>query len=94
LIEAEIVVPEPSLWWPRPLGKPSLYRFALEASQDSQVLDRYETQFGIREIHLAQEPLPGDEGISFTIQVNGQPVFCKGANWVPADSIPTRVSPE
>jgi len=93
LIETEIVVPEPSLWWPRPMGEPSLYRLSVKASQDGQVLDRYETQFGIREIHLVQEPLPGDEGTSFTIQVNGQPVFCKGANWVPADAIPTRVTP-
>jgi beta-mannosidase len=100
LVETELLVPNPTLWWPRPLGEPFLYRFSLEASERGRKLDRYETQFGIREINLAQEPLPGDEaacaseGTSFTIQVNGQPVFCQGANWVPADSIPARVSRE
>jgi len=93
-IETEIIVPGPKLWWPRPLGDPNLYGFSLEASDEDQILDRYETQFGIREVQLVQEPLPGDEGTSFTIQVNGQPVFCQGANWVPADSIPARVGPE
>ncbi len=100
LVETELLVPNPTLWWPRPLGEPFLYDFSLEASERGRTLDRYETQFGIREISLAQEPLPGDEaacayeGTSFTIQVNGQPIFCQGANWVPADSIPARVSRE
>jgi beta-mannosidase len=94
LIETEIVVPDPILWWPQPLGEPFLYDFVLEASEAGRTLDRYETQCGIREISLAQEPLAGDEGTSFAIQINGQPVFCKGANWAPADSIPSRVGSE
>jgi len=93
-IETEMIVPDPKLWWPRPLGAPNLYDFSLEASDGDQILDRYETQFGIREIQLVQEPLPGDEGTSFTVQVNGHPVFCQGANWVPADSILARVDKE
>ena len=33
-------------------------------------------------------------GQSFTFVVNGRPIFCKGANWIPADSFATRVTPE
>jgi len=94
MVETEVLVPDPRLWWPRPLGEPFLYDFALEVSEGSKVLDRYETRFGIREVRLVQEPLAGGEGTSFTIHVNGQPVFCQGANWVPADAIPARVGPE
>lgn len=32
-------------------------------------------------------------GESFTVRVNGQRIFCKGANWVPADPWPSRVTP-
>jgi beta-mannosidase len=35
-----------------------------------------------------------DEGTCFTFAVNGLRVFCKGANWVPADSFPSRVTKE
>jgi beta-mannosidase len=31
---------------------------------------------------------------SFTFVVNGLPIFCKGSNWIPVDSFPTRVTPE
>ncbi len=33
-------------------------------------------------------------GESFTVRVNGQRIFCKGANWVPADPWPSRVTTE
>jgi hypothetical protein len=33
-------------------------------------------------------------GKSFIVEVNGAPVFMKGANWIPADSFNARVSPE
>ena len=31
--------------------------------------------------------MPGNEGTGFTVSVNGVKVFCKGANWVPPDSL-------
>jgi beta-mannosidase len=114
-LSAEMIVPQPRLWWPRPLGEPYLYDFSLEVAArataealhsrgpsagattqklHAAVLDRYETRVGIRQIELRQEPLPGDEGTGFTIVVNGEPVFCHGANWAPADSIPARLTPD
>ena len=33
-------------------------------------------------------------GKTFTFVVNGVPVFAKGADWIPADSFPTRLTPE
>ena len=35
---------------------------------------------------------PDDEGKSFIFLINGLPVFCKGACWIPADSFLPRVS--
>ncbi len=35
---------------------------------------------------------PDEWGESFTFVVNGVPIFAKGADWIPADSFPTRIS--
>ncbi len=44
----------------------------------------------MRTVELRREP---DEwGESFTFVVNGVPIFVKGADWIPADSFPTRIS--
>jgi len=60
--------------------------------QDRTVLDSHAYKLGLRTIELRQEP---DEfGISFTFVINGVPVFAKGANWIPADSFPTRINAE
>ena len=92
-LSGELVVPEPELWWPAPLGPQALYDVTAVLSTDDRELDRLAFRHGLREVALIQEPLGGDEGTSFVIAVNGQKVFCKGANWVPADSIVARVTP-
>ncbi|MEN3183892.1 MAG: glycoside hydrolase family 2 protein [Atribacterota bacterium] len=83
------------LWWPNGFGEPHLYKVVLLLlGEDGRELDRFEKLWGIREVSLKQEPLPGDEGESFIITVNGEPIFCKGADWVPADSLLPRVTKE
>jgi beta-mannosidase len=91
-VTTEIAIPDPALWWPAPLGEPNLYDYQVSLEAHGEVLDEIRFRYGLREVALIKEPL-GDEGESFTIAVNGQKVFCKGANWVPADSLMARVSP-
>ncbi len=45
---------------------------------------------GLRTLSLRQEP--DVWGKSFEFVVNGQRIFAKGSNWIPADSFPTRIS--
>jgi len=92
----EFVVSEPILWWPNGLGEPHLYDFEcrLLDSESGEVFGESQFAFGIREIAVAQESLPDGEGQGFTFIVNGIPVYAKGANWVPADSLLSRVTPE
>ncbi|MBU2615137.1 MAG: hypothetical protein KKG87_06235 [Elusimicrobia bacterium] len=92
-IKNKIILNKPLLWWPRPLGNPHLYDFSLKVAKGQQILDEYVCRYGIREIKILQNPLP-EGGKSFTFLVNGKKVFCKGANWVPADSIFARVTKE
>ena len=37
---------------------------------------------------------PDAAGLGFKIRVNGHDVFCKGANWIPADALPGRITDE
>uniref|UniRef100_A0A7V3YH06 Beta-mannosidase B n=1 Tax=Candidatus Caldatribacterium californiense TaxID=1454726 RepID=A0A7V3YH06_9BACT len=88
-------VAPPRLWWPNGFGEPHLYRvLLLLLDEEGRELDRFEKAWGLREVALRQEPLPGDEGESFILTVNGEPIFCKGADWVPADSLIPRVTRE
>jgi beta-mannosidase len=85
-----VVVDDPKLWWPNGYGEQNLYQLKIMLETETSVLDSREYQIGLRTIELKREP---DEwGESFTFVVNGVPVFAKGADWIPADSFPTRIT--
>jgi beta-mannosidase len=85
-------VDSPQLWWPNGLGAQPLYKAQIELMGNGQLLGKRDFQLGLRRLELCQDP---DEwGETFTFVVNGVPVFAKGANWIPADSFPTRLTPE
>ena len=83
-------VPDPQLWWPNGYGDQPLYEVEVALCDGDARLDERSYRLGLRTVELRQEP---DEfGTSFTFVVNGVPIFAKGANWIPADSFPTRIT--
>ena len=85
-------VKNPQLWWPNGLGDQPLYQVRVLLNDGDQTLDEKKYQLGLRRLELRQE---ADEwGKSFTFAVNGHPFFAKGADWIPADSFPTRLTEE
>jgi len=90
----KLTIPDPQLWWPAGMGSQRLYtlRARLLSGDGRKVSDELSTRVGLRTVELRQRP--DEAGKSFTFIVNGVPVFAKGANWVPADSFPTRVTRE
>jgi len=87
---AEIVIENPQLWYPNGYGEQPLYKVHFSIKSNDVIVDHQTKQIGLRKLVLEQKP---DEwGKSFTFIVNDVPVFAKGANWIPADSFPTRLT--
>jgi len=90
--DCTLEVEAPKLWWPRGYGEPNLYEVTAQVYSEKELLGESRIKVGIRGIKLVQEP--DEEGKTFTFQINGVNVFCKGANWVPADSFLPKVNYE
>lgn len=89
-------VRSPRLWWPNGHGAQPLYRLeaTLRPAGGGAALDRAAQRLGLRRLRLLQEPLADEPGQTFLFEVNNTPIFCGGANWIPADSFVTRLTPE
>ncbi len=89
-LTSEIFFQDPDLWWCHGYGEPYLYDIEVALERDGKVIDTFTDRLGIREVKLVQEP---DEiGRTFYFQLNGKPVFAKGANYIPMHTLTTEVS--
>ncbi|MHB9036113.1 MAG: beta-mannosidase [Armatimonadota bacterium] len=86
VIEAVIRIEEPEFWWPNGMGEPSLYNCLVGISCEGEVQDVTETVFGVREVRFIETDK--------TLLINGEMVFCKGANLAPADHLVSNVTDE
>ena len=89
---AELHVPSPRLWWPRSHGDQPLYELHAELVRDGEPIDEWRGRIGLRTVAL--DTGPDEIGSAFTLRVNDRPIFARGANWIPDDCFPTRVTPE
>ena len=86
-VAARLVLPDPALWWPAGLGAAAAARRCAitvgEQSPDASA-SRCATSALVSE--------PDAAGRSFGLRVNGRDVFARGANWIPADALPGRIT--
>lgn len=85
-------VDNPKLWWCAGMGEPNLYDFTVEIKNGTRMIEKANVRAGIRTVELVTEP--DSAGRSFYFKLNGKPVFCKGANYIPQDIFQDRVSPD
>jgi beta-mannosidase len=81
-----VTVKNPKLWWPSGHGEQPLYE--LWTTLDGERTTR---KLGLRKLEWIVEP--DDIDHSFKCRVNGRDISMFGANWIPADAIPSRITP-
>ena len=84
-VSAQFTVENPRLWYPNDCGEQPLYE--LTARVGEEVVRR---RIGLRTVELVTEP--DENGSSMFFKINGIPVFAKGADWIPCDAMPRRMT--
>ena len=72
-VEWQVVVPDPDLWWPHALGGQPLHELTVEVCVDGAVSHRVGRRTGFRSLEWKR----------WTLSVNGERLFLKGANLAP-----------
>jgi beta-mannosidase len=91
-VSLPVRIPTPKLWYPVGYGTQSRYRFSASIRIGRDAAAHAETKTGLRSVELRRA---ADQwGKSFEFVVNGISVFAKGADVIPFDSFPNRVTPE
>lgn len=86
-----MTVRQPQLWWPSGMGDQPLYVVTVQLKDaKGQSLNTATRRIGLRKIDMVAP----SKDKALHLCVNGIPVFAKGADWIPADNMPTRVTPE
>ena len=89
-------IPNAKLWYPNGYGEPNLYNYSVSLMVNGQEVETKKGRFGIREVETHENPFSEEAGpgFSFEIHINGDPVFCKGSNWIPCELWPATVKPD
>jgi beta-mannosidase len=85
LVHLDFSIKNPRRWWCNGLGEPYLY--SLTGSVADQQMSR---RIGLRTLRIVREK--DQWGRSFYVELNGVPVFMKGANYIPQDNFQNRVT--
>jgi len=86
----EFKIKDPKLWWPNGEGDQNLYLLQVKIIDDTNLIhDEVERKVGIRTIELI---LKDKEASTFKFRINNRNIYCKGVNWIPADSFLPRVT--
>ncbi|MCL5995817.1 MAG: beta-mannosidase, partial [Chloroflexi bacterium] len=97
-IEFDLAIDNPRLWWPNGMGEQHRYTVTAElvcaSSRAPEVKVRSSYQpfkVGLRFIELDLGNVAAGQNL-FAFKVNGKRIFCKGGDWIPADTLYARTT--
>ncbi|WP_255595194.1 glycoside hydrolase family 2 protein [Lysobacter sp. BMK333-48F3] len=91
-VSIPVRIERPQLWYPVGYGAQPLYAFRATVRDGDAVLAQAGRRTGLRTVQIKREKDAHGQGFAFV--VNGVEVFAKGANAIPFDAFPARVSRE
>ncbi len=86
VLEFALEVTDVELWMPNGYGRQHLYPLAVTIGDES-----VEKRVGFRTLEM-KTTADSQGGTAMTVCVNGRDIFCKGANWIPLDAFPARLT--
>jgi beta-mannosidase len=94
---ARLTVPSVELWWPAGYGAQPLYDLdvavwaaAADREETGRVADRWRSRVGFRSVEL--DTRPDERGARLGFVLNGRAIQVRGANWIPDDCFPSRIT--
>lgn len=87
-----VEVKNPVRWMPNGWGDPTLYTISAKIICHDKVIAARQQRIGLRTVKLVNEK--DKDGESYYFEVNGIPMFAKGANYIPSDAMLPAVTEE